>query len=103
MNESTSLPTWKQLIEEEMALQQDAWENIEHATPSTTKRIVSAIYDKPDKYVDADFYMQEAQEKPFLIYTKGWIYFCVTYDGGFWVGSVPRHPLRRFQPEMFGC
>ena len=102
--EDPRIGTWKERIQALMAQQQDAWENIEHATPSITKGELTPI-NEPTKYVDADFYIEEEQEAydhPFLIYTKGWIYFAVLYDGTNWVGSVPRHPMRRFSPEMFG-
>lgn len=106
------MKTWKQLIKAEMAKQQDTWENIEYASPSITQRKLQFSSNEPYKDVDADFYIQELNtnqnnispkcEQPFLIYTKGWIYFTVVYDGIFWVGSVPRHPIRRFMPEFIG-
>ena len=96
------IDSWKDRIEEEMKQQQDAWENIEYAMPSIDDKLQGQGAG-PYINVSSEFYTQEAQEKPFLVYTKGWIYFCVVYDGGHWVGSVPRNPIRRFTPEMFGC
>ena len=96
--------TWKERLEDVMATQQDTWEDIEHSSPSIYKKVPQPG-SEPPKCIDSDFYIEEdndGYDQPFLIYTKRWIYFAVLYDGTNWVGSVPRHPIRRFQPEMFG-
>ena len=38
----------------------------------------------------------------FILYTKEWIYFPVTYDGAEWIDRVPRHPNKDYIPYHFG-
>ena len=85
------MSTWREDIELEMSSRQDAWANIEYSKPSVS---------------DSDFYDQDGvltgYSEGFIVYTPAWIYFGCTYDGGYWVESVPRHPRGRLGPRDRG-
>ncbi len=73
--------TWRIQINAEMKENGETWEDVESCTLSD---------DELDKEFNSGYGMNEGE--PFTLWTVGYVYFPVNYDGSEWVASVPRHP-----------
>lgn len=74
--------TWRQLIDVEMQVNEDSWDNMEF--------IAIDDQDSLDAQFDNDY--GSINGCPFTAWTTEHVYFPIQYDGAEWVGSVPRHP-----------
>ena len=80
--------TWRELIDGCMQCTSygDSWSNVELCTLSESE-------------LDVSFYdgFGSAEGKPFLIWTKKFIYFPTEYDGAEGVDRLPRNPTDEFE------
>ena len=72
---------WKKLIQYEMELQGETFEDVVECTLTDEELVVE---------FDGGFGCSWG--KPFTLWTTHRVYFPVTYDGAEWVGSVSRNP-----------
>ncbi len=91
-----SLKTWRDLITEEMSLNDDSWDNVVAATFSDGEldrrpMAMRAPHSDLDKPFNAGAVGVE-EGCPFTLWTEQRVYFPLTYDGSESVGSVFRHP-----------
>lgn len=72
---------WKKLIQYEMELQGETFEDVVECTLT-------------DEDLMVEFYSGHgmSEGKPFTLWTTNRVYFPVTYDGAEWVESVSRNP-----------
>ena len=122
------MATWKKLIEAEMKERGDIWTPFPDVVIPTYHEIDSpylrekwfdeSVLDRSfepplktnwyDIEFDDGYGMREGI--PFVLWTEKWVYFPVCYDGGEWVGSVPRDYISTrtetkemgFIPQHFG-
>ena len=88
------LVTWKELIEEEMKVNGEVYDDIRHVQ-----------VDSEDKKWDHLKFIQSYgmhQGASFVAYTDNYIYFPTTYDGYEECCSLPRHPNPNWKPRHFG-
>lgn len=95
--------TWRKLISEEMTTNGESWEEIRYGVIGVTRmEWEDRIY--PRRWVSTDNLSHPAWDvefdagyggtegAPFTVWTDGFVYFPVQYDGSEWASSVPRHP-----------
>lgn len=73
--------TWKKGLTDALAENGETWADVEANTLSEAE--MATEFD--------DGYGGE-EGAPFTMWTKGYVYFPICYDGSEWVGSVARHP-----------
>lgn len=72
---------WRQLISQELALQDETWADVIHKTLTDAEM---------DVFFDGGYGVAEGI--PFTLWTNLRVYLPVQYDGAEWVDSVPRNP-----------
>lgn len=85
-----TLLTWRAELASEMASNEDPGPVI-HVAPS------EAVLD-----VEFDASYGNPHGAALLVWTEGWVYFPVFYDGSEWLGSAPRNPTPHGQPHVGG-
>lgn len=76
------MATWRKMIENEMSVHNDSFDNIVHQIGET------------ENWLDINFKngYGGTEGPPFTLWTNERVYFPVQYDGSEWVSSVPRNP-----------
>jgi len=75
------MTNWKELIQHEMKMQGETFEDVVECTLNDEELVV--------KFDDGYGCSEGA---PFTLWTTNRVYFPVVYDGAEWVGSVSRNP-----------
>lgn len=75
------LTTWRELITRRMDAHKDGWDHL-----------VSCTLSDEELDVKFDDGYGISQGKPFTLWTTGYVYFPIVYDGAEYVGSVSRSP-----------
>ena len=82
------MTTWKKQIDD-----------ILKAHGETMDNVVSIVFEdnywgRVTKKNDIDFVLRQRfpSSRDFAMWTKERVYFLATYDGGYWIDSVPRNP-----------
>ncbi len=86
------MTSWRELIQQEMILEDESWEDVEHCTLQNGE-------------LDRDFDSSYGQPEgtPFTLWTRNRVYFPLNYDGEESVGSVPRNPCNEATEHLGGC
>lgn len=98
------MATWRKLIQQVMAINGDQWGNIEMANIGANDNVFTFEGGTPDPSWNREFDNGHGIEEGdhFIVWTKNYIYFPVCYDGGEWVESIPRNPIRDYVQEHIG-
>lgn len=76
------LNNWNEMLEE----------RFRETTKESFDDIIECTLSKEEMDEDFDAGYGGTEGKPFLAWSKNWVYFPVCYDGAEWVGAVPRNP-----------
>ena len=91
--------TWRDIITEELVLNGETWADV---VDFAVARDRLAAEGKPslDRPFDSGFGFPQGDS--FTVWTGGYVYFPVVYDGAESCGSVPRNPGGRANPHVGG-
>ncbi len=81
MNNQKDIKSWKEMIDKELKLNEESWDDVESCT--LTEEELNIKFDTGYGGI---------RGKPFTLWTKNSVYFPLCYDGAEFVGRVSRNP-----------